>query len=56
MKIDNVNLEKVKKVFSGVMLVVTAITAFADVFDKDRKDKEFEAMKKAIADLQSKKD
>lgn len=53
MKIDS---SKAKKVFGSVVLVMTAIGAFADVFLKDQKEKEFEAMKKAIADLQSKKD
>lgn len=45
------NKEQVKKIFSGALLLATAIGAFSDVFDKDRKDREFEEMKKAIKEL-----
>lgn len=51
-----INWIAVKKAFGAGMLLITAITAASDVFEKDRKDKEFEAMKKDIADLKSKKD
>lgn len=50
----NMNLDKFKKVFSTVVLVATAVSAFANVFDQDRKDKELEALKKTVAELKEK--
>ena len=47
---------KLKAVFSTGMLVLTAIGAFADVLAKDKKEKEFQEMKKALAELQKKED
>ena len=52
----NIKGSDVKKVLSTVLLVVSAVGAFTDVFEKDKKAKEFEEMKKAIADLQNKND
>lgn len=46
-----INKDSVKKIFSGAILLITAVAAFGDVFDKDRKDKEFEQMKKDIKEL-----
>ena len=45
----------VKKVISTVVLVASAVSAFTDVFAKDKQAKEFEDLKKAVADLQNKK-
>lgn len=46
---------KVKKIFSTVLLVGTAIGAAVNVFESDRKDKEFEQMKKQLAELTKEK-
>lgn len=51
-----INWIAVKKVFGAGVLLISAITAASEVFEKDRKEKEFEAMKKDIAELKSKKD
>lgn len=48
-KIDK---DSVKKIVNGAVLLISAIGAFSDVIVKDKKDKEFEAMKKAIEELQ----
>lgn len=53
MKIDKTD---VQKALGTVLLIASAVGAFIDVFDKDKKEKEFEELKKAVADLQSKKD
>lgn len=45
---------KVKSILGGAVLLVSAIGAFVDVFEKDRKDKAFETMKKDVEALKSK--
>lgn len=46
-----INKNSVEKIFSGAILMITAVAAFGEVFVKDRKDKEFEQMKKDIKEL-----
>lgn len=43
--------DSAKKIFSGAMLLISAIGAFSDVIVKDKKEKEFEALKKAVEEL-----
>lgn len=43
--------DKARKVFSTIILIGTAVGAFLEVFESDRKDKEFEQMKKEFAEL-----
>lgn len=45
---------KVKKICSTIVLVGTAIGSFIGVFAEDKRNKEFEEMKKAIEELQKK--
>lgn len=45
---------KVKKVCGTLMLIGTAISSVVSVFDENRRNKEFEDMKKAIEELQKK--
>ncbi len=49
------NIGLVKKIFSTVLLVGTAVSAAVNVFTEDKKAKEFEEMKKAIDELKSNK-
>lgn len=51
--------DKTKNIFSTAFLIASAVGAFINVFEDDRKEKEFEAlkqdseeMKKAISELQ----
>ena len=43
-----------KGILSTAMLVATAVGAVADVIAKDKKDKEFEQMKKTLDELTKK--
>lgn len=45
--------DKIKKVFSTVLLIGTAVGAAINVFTEDRKDKEFEALKKTVEELKA---
>lgn len=55
MKKFEININpKAKSILGGAVLLVSAIGAFVDVFEKDRKDKAFETMKKDIEALKSK--
>ena len=47
-KIDK---NSVNKIFSGAVLLITALGAFSEVFDKDRKDKELEQLKADVKAL-----
>lgn len=49
------NMGTIKKVFNTVVLVATAVGAAVNVFTNDKKDKEFEEMKKQLAELTGKK-
>lgn len=46
-----INKDSVKKIFSGAVLLITALGAFSEVFDKDRKDKELEQLKADVKAL-----
>ena len=49
------NLSKIKKFGGTALLVLTAISAAMDVFNADKKEKEFEQMKKTLEELKSQK-
>ena len=48
------NKKNAQKIFSTILLIGTAVSAAVNVFVEDKKDKEFESMKKAIEELQQK--
>lgn len=48
------DMSKLKKIGGTALLVLTAFSAAMDVINADKKEKEFEAMKKAIEELKSK--
>lgn len=45
---------KIKKICSTIVLVGTAVGSFIGVFAEDKRNKEFEEMKKAIEELRKK--
>lgn len=49
------NVGNIKKIFNTVVLVTTAVGAAVNVFTNDKKDKEFEQMKKQLAELTKEK-
>lgn len=49
------NLGNLKKIGGTALLVLTAFSAAMDVINADKKEKEFEAMKKQLAELTEKK-
>ena len=49
------NLGKIKKIGGTALLILTAIGAAMDVFDADKKNKDFEEMKKRLEKLESQK-
>lgn len=49
------NSVTIKKVFNTLVLIGTAVGAVVNVFNNDKKDKEFEQMKKQLAELTKEK-
>lgn len=50
----NFNKDNIKTVLGTVALVGSAIAAVVDVFDKDRKEKEYKELKATVAKLKAK--
>ena len=48
------NIGQIKKIFNTVVLVTTAVGAAVNVFTNDKKDKEFEQLKKTVEELKNK--